>query len=115
MGWDYCRAWKTKDDVVAAAVRDCGGPERVVATRVTSGIAWLAIGPHGGDPGYIVCALLYNEGARALKLMSEHCHPYYYDCPLDLLDMVPGPDTDNSRKWRSRVREQHAERAVRVS
>jgi hypothetical protein len=45
------------------------------------------------------------------KPMSETMGPCEVDCPLDLLDMVPCPDSEYAREWRANVRAYHARRA----
>ena len=41
------------------------------------------------------------------KDMDESAGPYYYNCPLSYLDMVPDPG-GYATEWRAKVREQHA-------
>ena len=42
------------------------------------------------------------------KDMDESSGPYYYNCPLSYLDMVPEPDSQYAKEWRAKVRENHA-------
>jgi hypothetical protein len=37
-------------------------------------------------------------------------HPYYYDCPVKLLDKADPPDTEHATKWRDAVRKVAAEK-----
>lgn len=46
----------------------------------------------------------YNWG---YKDMDEGAGPYYYNCPLAYLDMVPDPG-GHATEWRKQVREYHA-------
>lgn len=41
------------------------------------------------------------------KDMDESAGPYYYNCPISYLDMVPDPG-GYATEWRAKVREQHA-------
>jgi len=50
-----------------------------------------------------------GEGA-GYKGMSEDWGPYYYDCPLSILDNARAPETETAYKWRQKVREYHAAR-----
>lgn len=49
----------------------------------------------------IICNLL--DHGHGYKAMAEMCHPYFYNCPLEFLDMVPV----KSGKWREKVKEYH--------
>lgn len=57
---------------------------------------------------------LLKGGGRTMgwgyKDMCEDSYPYYYDCPLSLLDACTPPTSDNARKWRELVRVWHARR-----
>ena len=46
-----------------------------------------------------------DSSGYGYKDMDESVHPYYYDCPLKFLDMVPEVA---SQDWRDGVREFHA-------
>lgn len=41
------------------------------------------------------------------KDMDESAGPYYFNCPISYLDMVPDPG-GYATEWRAKVREQHA-------
>ena len=43
--------------------------------------------------------------------MSEQSGPYYYDCPLSLLDKASEANTENAIEWRAKVRQHHAAKA----
>lgn len=52
-----------------------------------------------------------SNGSRdgwGYKDMDESAGPYYYNCPLSYLDMVPEPDAEFAKCWRIKVREYHA-------
>lgn len=44
----------------------------------------------------------------AYKDMSEDMHPFYYDCPASILDLLTPTDSESANEWRRRCRE-HAE------
>ena len=48
------------------------------------------------------------------KDMTEHCGPYYYDCPLSLLEMTDEPTGESAIAWRKKVRDYHAAKKARA-
>lgn len=76
---------------------------------------------YNGVPQAIVVTLIDRRRAPGggsewgYKDMDESMHPYYYDCPLELLDIVPTPDNQNAREWRENVRKFHESKPKRVS
>jgi hypothetical protein len=48
------------------------------------------------------------------KGMSEDSGPYYFDCPLSLLNKADPPASEYGAAWRQKVREYHASKAKRV-
>ncbi len=59
--------------------------------------------PHADNPQWIY------------KPLTEDMGPCEYDCPLELLDICPCPDSQYARDWRARVREYHATRKARYT
>lgn len=47
------------------------------------------------------------------KHMDEEMGPYYYDCPLKYLDLVPCPKSKSATEWRTRVYAYHNERVAK--
>lgn len=39
------------------------------------------------------------------KLMDETEHPYYYDCPKSILDLLSNTDNEQALEWRAKCRE----------
>ena len=53
------------------------------------------------DERFIVCYLLDNQNGWGYKDMDEIMHPYYYDCPDDLVELVkPEPPNYFNLEWR---------------
>lgn len=53
-------------------------------------------------------------GGWGYKDIDESMGPYYYDCPLRLLDAaMPAPEDKHGLEWRQKVREYHADQAAR--
>lgn len=60
---------------------------------------------------------LVKGGGRGMgygyKGLDETAHPYYYDCPLALLDQADPIDSEGANEWRAKVRKWHEEQAAR--
>lgn len=106
MGWTGMEC--TKKEMVAR-IRD--GREHgaeVLASRTTQSGVWQVVKSHADQTPVIVLFLVSSERGHAYyKDMSEDMHPFYYDCPLALLDMAP----ECCSEWRAKVREWHAQKA----
>lgn len=67
-------------------------------------------------PERIICLYLleksHDDDGWGYKAMDESSHPYYYDCPLKYLDMVPDPG-DSATEWRKGVRQFHDQKRDR--
>ena len=101
MGWDF--GWTSRDELVAEVtshfapgyrlvdnrlVRQCHLGGGVEGPRGRMGVLWLLV-RRGGQWGYR--AMDWDEG------------PYYWDCPLEYLDMAGEPGTEYGRRWRDEV------------
>lgn len=53
---------------------------------------------------YLIKGRNNSRDGWGYKDMDETAGPYYYNCPLSYLDMVPDPMTTHSTPWRERVR-----------
>lgn len=106
MGWDGDDSWKKKSDVVAEQLR----PGRfdglvVIAHKSTRSGLWMVMeNPSTGLRGIFFDLIEKQNGRYYVKGMAESECPYYFDCPQNLVDMVP-PTADKafmySLKWRS--------------
>jgi hypothetical protein len=68
-----------------------------------------------GEPKVIMVTVIHRMpvGKWSYKEMSEDMNPYYYDCPLKLLDICPLPSVGGralgwAKEWREQVRQFHA-------
>ncbi len=55
-----------------------------------------------------VCVYLLDEDPEfgwGYKDMPESMHPFYYACPLEFLDLLSEPVSEDSAAWRRKVRE----------
>lgn len=103
MGYDSADHWTTKAAVVADLLRDARAEYEVLAGQTTKSGLWLAVRNKAGQ-AFIIFNLIERERGRYYaKSMSESMHPFYYDCPIYLLTLVPEGRSD----WRAKVREHH--------
>jgi hypothetical protein len=108
MGWMSSEAWPTRKalkDYLKSGREFSPGVE-ILGSGGSGNELWMAI--KGGETSYLVLFLLgscgYNEWGY--KDMTESMGPYYYGCPLKLLDLVP----ETNPEWRKDVREHHGKR-----
>ena len=98
MGWLFTRG-ASKDDVVQELLRQSPPVEYALCANTL----WLVAECRGQR--FIACFLLEAGGdGWGYKAMEEAMHPYYYDCPLRLLELAPVA----SEEWRRKVSEYHA-------
>lgn len=106
MGYDSSDSWKTKKDVV----RDCLRHGRfdglnIIVSRSTRSGLWMVV--ENAETGLrgIYFDLIEKQGGRYyVKSMCESECPYYFDCPQDLVNMVPPTPAKSfmfSVKWRA--------------
>lgn len=59
-----------------------------------------------------------RRGEFGYKNIGEDCGPYYFDCPVRILDeldrIAPVPEDSTAAGWRVRCRAKHAERRARA-
>lgn len=112
MGWDYCEAWRTKQDVIQECTRSPQDrPENVytcLAHSTSGNELWSVWEKKNKQTGiverYIVLDLLsYSResfgGCWGHKDLDEAMGPYSYNVPQKFLDMVPERNPD----WRKQV------------
>ena len=116
MGWtvtpDTTRreAW---DRHFAKPWRDEKGQEVTVGEPAGLGPRWWAVVSLDGKPSCVLLALMegpadpWGRGEVAVKVMTEHCGPFHYDCPLRMLKETPEPKPGSfAAGWREKVRRQ---------
>lgn len=105
MGWDFAPMWRTKKEIVAELTED---EERVVRFQVIGSTLWTI--EDAGHDELMICVYLLARSRRlhcwGFKAMSEQVGPFYYDCPLEFIDLVPVVNT----AWREKVRRYWAQR-----
>jgi hypothetical protein len=106
MGWLFCAS--SKDELVAHIERDLSSVPglTILGKAVRGSRLWYAV--ERGEQRFIVLYLTecdrrdhpaYRWG---YKDMDESVHPYYYDCPIRLLDLTPQAIESG---WRKAVRD----------
>ena len=121
MGW-YFTQGQSKKALVEELTADATSGEssrEVLAYSVRGNQLWSVIKvsrpPSGGghkrkEDIFIGLDLLQkSDGCWGHKPLSEDMEPYYYNCPLKFLDLAPVA----CERWRSGVREFHAEASRR--
>lgn len=117
MGW-YYGPERNAREVRDLILREKAENGRKVLDHAMTGAGhrlWLAVeDPSNFDERWVELYLL--QGVRdgwGYKPMSEHSGPYYYDCPLRILDATGiAAEADASgyaHEWRVKVREYHAQ------
>ncbi len=83
-----------------------------LASRIVGNHVWQLVRQESIGRTFITLDMIAKErnGGWGYKGISEDMGPYYYDCPLALLDMAGEATTDNGAEWRIKVRELHAKK-----
>lgn len=108
MGWTHLYNCPDKNQVIAECTRESSN-HVCVAKSVHNNSLWTVWKNKTTQNLEIVLFLLSkDQGSWGYKDMSEGMGPYYYDCPLSFLEMVPEPtDSPHSKGWREAVRKYH--------
>lgn len=119
MGWDFCEVadkQSTIGGIIMGWSNDTGHTYTCLAHRVIGNTVWTVwevVCPSGQTDRFIGCDRIRKD--RKLGWghngMSEVEHPFYYDCPLKFLDMVPYV---RNKDWRNKVREYHNDKKNKV-
>lgn len=74
-----------------------------------SNIIYAAYQTPYGIVGLVICWKYYPSNREVVhKEMTEVMHPYYYECPNNILDMLDDTDNENALEWRQKCRENNA-------
>lgn len=113
MGWLFCRPSKETliSHLLDPALYNTG---KIIDHSVRGNHLWVL---HEGNIDRKRIVLLFlmgaNGGQWGYKDMEETVHPYYYDCPLRLINAATEPMNEWSRDWREKVRAYHAKKAAK--
>lgn len=122
MGWSFaCDTYFKRADQIAKFRGDKFFSEgyKLVDSRVVGNHFWGLVETVATGEKTIWLGLMQGGGRTmgwGYKSMDEQSGPYYYDCPLSLLDKASQlEDTDRNRHaipWRAKVREYHAKKKL---
>lgn len=115
MGWDFCHAKYYKPNGSVDRKAECDarftwGTYKVLKSSM-KGTTYYAAVDDGKGNIFAVVALTAGQDRHnpyfnfGLKSMSEDMHPFFYDCPKGILDLLTGTDNQSANEWRSKCRE----------
>lgn len=114
MGWIYTHKSKStsvkdffKNEFDSQLASGAHGKVLDVKTKLrTAYIAYETTSPNGEvTVGAIVCMIDYDRKSYnnfGYKDMCETCHPYYYDCPKSILNLLTPTTDENANVWRGK-------------
>jgi hypothetical protein len=114
MGWDYQeRRGRTRKQCRAAMLQECFG-DRVLAWESVHDEVYAAIRSKD-DPAKIIGVVFLTNFCHMSGLgdsfgyqgMDEGMHPFNYNCPESILDMLTPTDSEWANKWRQECRNTH--------
>ena len=124
MGWDGRYGWKSPRDVRDSLneERQHSGITKLVDQKSTNYGKHLwslfEVQVEQNTPGFGVVPvgtrfitldlIEKHDGCWMQKGMDEMSHPFYYDCPISLLDKATAPLNERAREFRANVRAQRA-------
>jgi len=113
MGWSYSYN-ATRKSIIEEILLDVKNNTqlKILDTACTSygKRLWILIEHKSlSSPLVILYLLDKSNGNWGYKDISEDMHPYYYDCPLRLINRGGGHN-EQSMKWRDQVRQYHNNR-----
>lgn len=117
MGWLFSH--QTKDALVRSLLSDYRVSEsfRILDHALVGNHLWIVLErdlPDGACERIIGLDLIEaHAGQWGHKSISEREHPFYYDCPLRLLDLAGPTISTEAEEWRHAVREFHKQKAAR--
>lgn len=114
MGWTFFAETMTKAEFLARIRRDLR-PLQILQEKATADAVYFLLKPEG-KPSFIAVFLTEkHDGQWGYKDMTEHSHPYFYDCPLSMLDAADPPEGDSAKAWRETVRARAALKAEKLA
>lgn len=118
MGWTYYRATHYKNgriDRLAECRAEFGkNPNRatIVKDSLVGTTYYAAIKQtKTGEIWALIVLTQTDKEEFGYKDMSEDMHPYYYDCPIGILNLLSPTNNKETLKWRNLCREKHSKNA----
>ncbi len=110
MGWYGIYGAKPKD-IVLDVLRDLGDSVVDHKTTCYGRHLWVLAKLRSTNKSFISLYLIEKRDSEWMyKPMDETMHPYYYDCPLSLLNAADEPINESSQRWREKVQYYHDSR-----
>ena len=104
----YLSGWDSKKQLVDYIV---SFTQKLVTKRVVGNHLWMVVEDSEGTNVIALYLLSAYRGEWGYKSMVEASGPYYYDCPLALLEKAP----EANIQWRAEVRNYHKAKAARTA
>ena len=89
------------------------GDFKVLKSAMRGSTYYAAIERTNGEKRMVFAVVTLTscrDGEFAYKDMDESEHPYYYDCPKGILDLLTPTDCKSANKWRENCRKRIEER-----
>jgi len=102
MGWTEYYAYGEKDKK-ELMIKDLEqyGTIKVLKSAMVGNVFYGACRAQNSQEIWgIVCLTSLKNGYFAYKDMDETMHPYYYDCPVSIINMLTPTNNEQANKWR---------------
>ena len=111
MGWTYYCTYGGKIDRLEECRKRFNGQPSwatVVKDALVDDVYYAAMkdGKTQEIWALIVLTDIYN-GEFGYKDMSEEMYPYYFDCPVEILNLLSHTDSENAIEWRKHCYARH--------
>ena len=114
MGWTFFTETMTKAEFLTRIRQDLR-PYRILQEKVTAEAVYFLV-KTADKPSFIAVFLTEkHDGEWGYKDMTEHSYPYFYDCPLSMIDAADPPEGDSAKEWRETVRARAALKAEKLA
>ena len=115
MGWTFPHSTTTKARLKEEILSDYRHHPnwKILKTALVGSCFWMALHSLKTDEKFIVLYLMEkHDGVYGYKDMDETMHPFFYNCPLSLLDLTTSPKNE-ANPWRRAMRANAARVAMR--
>lgn len=111
MGWTGIRNTMITDTPKARrelvdSIFNTGG-YHVIKSSMHNSTYYAAVRHPEGHVFGLVVLTQVMRGEFMYKEMDESEHPYYYDCPITILNLLSPTENEREIEWRERCRERH--------
>ena len=117
MGWSFEICERSRKDYLERITGPghFGPGYTPLESRVVGNHVWQLVRIEAANRTFITLDLIAKErnGGWGYKGMSEDMGPYYYDCPLALLNKASEPINESAKEWRVKVLAHHAKKSCK--